>query len=37
MLLTHFYNHRSAMSAEPIKQIPWAVDQLLRPYKPLVM
>ena len=37
MLLTHLYNNRSATSAENLKQIPWAIDQLLRPYKPLVM
>ena len=37
MLLTHLYNNRSATSAENLKQIPFAVDQLLRPYKPLVM
>lgn len=37
MLLTHFYNNRSAISAEQHKQMPWAIDQLLRPYKPLVM
>jgi hypothetical protein len=37
MLLTHLYNNRSATSAENLKQIPFAVDQLLRVYKPLVM
>jgi hypothetical protein len=37
MLLTHLYNNRSAISAEQHKQMPWAIDQLLRPYKPLVM
>jgi hypothetical protein len=37
MLLTHFYNNRSAISAEQHKQMPWAIDQLLRPYKSLVM
>jgi len=37
MLLTHLYNNRSATSAENLKQIPFAVDQLLRAYKPLVM
>jgi hypothetical protein len=37
MLLTHLYNNRSATSAENLKQIPWAIDQLLRPYRPLVM
>ena len=37
MLLTHLYNNRSATSAENLKQIPWAIDQLLRPYRTLVM
>lgn len=37
MLLTHLYNNRSTTSAENLKQIPFAVDQLLRVYKPLVM
>jgi hypothetical protein len=37
MLLTHLYNNRSAISAEQHKQMPWAIDQLLRPYKSLVM
>jgi hypothetical protein len=37
MLLTHFYNNRSATTEIQHKQLPWAIDQLLRPYKPLVM
>jgi hypothetical protein len=37
MLLTHFYNNRSAIAEIQHKQLPWAIDQLLRPYKPLVM
>ena len=37
MLLTHFYNNRSAISETKQYQLPWAIDQLLRPYKTLVM
>jgi hypothetical protein len=37
MLLTHFYNNRSAISEAKQYQLPWAIDQLLRPYKSLVM
>lgn len=37
MLLTHFYNNRSAISEAKQHQLPWAIDQLLRPYKTLVM
>ena len=40
MLLTHFYNNRSASSTGEINpgvMIGWGVDTLLRPYKPLVM
>ena len=37
MLLTHFYNNRSAISEAKQYQLPWAIDQLLRPYKTLVM
>ena len=37
LLLTHFYNNRSAISEAKQYQLPWAIDQLLRPYKPLVM
>ena len=37
MLLTHFYNNRSAISETKQYQLPWAIDQLLRPYRTLVM
>ena len=37
MLLTHLYNNRSAISEAKQYQLPWAIDQLLRPYKTLVM
>ena len=37
LLLTHFYNNRSAISEAKQYQLPWAIDQLLRPYKTLVM
>jgi len=37
MLLTHMYNNRSAISEAKQYQLPWAIDQLLRPYKTLVM
>lgn len=37
LLLTHFYNNRSAISEAKQHQLPWAIDQLLRPYKTLVM
>jgi hypothetical protein len=37
LLLTHFYNNRSNTSAEKLRDIPFGVQQLLRPYKPLVM
>lgn len=37
LLLTHFYNNRSNTTVETLKTLPYGVDQLLRPYKPLVM
>ena len=37
MLLTHLYNNRSAISEAKQYQLPWAIDQLLRPYKPLIL
>lgn len=37
MLLTHMYNNRSAISEAKQYQLPWAINQLLRPYKTLVM
>jgi hypothetical protein len=37
MLLTHLYNNRSTTNVNTLKQIPFGVEALLRPYKPLVM
>ena len=37
MILTHIYNNRSASTDVNLKAIPFGVDSLLRPYKPLVM
>ena len=37
MLLTHLYNNRSDTTEANLKQIPFGVAALLRPYKPLVM
>lgn len=37
MLLTHLYNNRSNSFVGDLKEIPFGVAQLLRPYKPLVM
>lgn len=37
LLLTHYYNNRSDTSETMLKQIPFGVQALLRPYKPLVM
>lgn len=39
LLLTHLYNNRSTVGStvQQQAQIPFGVDQLLRPYKPLVM
>jgi hypothetical protein len=37
LLLTHLYNQRSNTSAVNLKEIPFGVSALLRPYKPLVM
>lgn len=37
MLLTHIYNNRSNTTDMNLKEIPFGVAQLLRPYKPLVM
>jgi len=37
MLLTHLYNNRSNTTATSLKEIPYGVAALLRPYKPLVM
>lgn len=37
LLLTHLYNNRSDTTEVQLKQIPFGVQALLRPYKPLVM
>lgn len=37
LLLTHLYNNRSNTAEMKLKEIPFGVAQLLRPYKPLVM
>lgn len=37
MLLTHIYNNRSNTSDALLREIPFGVATLLRPYKPLVM
>jgi hypothetical protein len=37
LLLTHLYNNRSDSTYGKLEKIPFGVDVLLRPYKPLVM
>jgi hypothetical protein len=37
LLLTHLYNNRSNTTDNQLKEIPFGVATLLRPYKPLVM
>ena len=37
MLLTHIYNNRSNTTDKILREIPYGVASLLRPYKPLVM
>lgn len=37
LLLTHLYNNRSNTTEIQLKNIPFGVEALLRPYKPLVM
>lgn len=37
LLFTHLYNNRSNTTVEKLKEIPFGVAALLRPYKPLVM
>lgn len=37
LLLTHLYNNRSDTTVDKLKQIPFGVETLLRPYKSLVM
>jgi hypothetical protein len=37
MLLTHLYNNRSNTTESLLREVPFGVATLLRPYKPLVM
>jgi hypothetical protein len=37
LLLTHLYNNRAETTLSKLQNIPYGVDALLRPYKPLVM
>jgi hypothetical protein len=37
LLLTHLYNNRSNTSTSLVRNIPFGVEALLRPYKPLVL
>lgn len=37
LLFTHLYNNRSDTTTTGLQKIPFGVDALLRPYKPLVM
>lgn len=37
MMLTHLYNNRSNTTDKALKEVPYGVASLLRPYKPLVM
>lgn len=37
LLLTHLYNNRSDTTSTMLQKIPFGVEVLLRPYKPLVM
>jgi len=37
LLFTHLYNNRSDTTGFNLSKIPFGVDMLLRPYKPLVM
>jgi hypothetical protein len=37
LLLTHLYNNRAETTLTKLQNIPYGVDALLRPYKPLVM
>lgn len=37
LLLTHLYNNRSQTTSKQQVTIPWGIDMLLRPYKPLVL
>ncbi len=37
LMLTHLYNNRSDTSTSLVRKIPFGVEALLRPYKPLVL
>ena len=37
LLLTHLYNQRSNTTDSLLREIPFGVATLLRPYKPLIM
>ena len=37
LLFTHLYNNRSNTTDKQLKEIPFGIAALLRPYKPLVM
>lgn len=37
LLLTHLYNNRSETTSGGLQTIPYGIDALLRPYKPLVL
>jgi uncharacterized phiE125 gp8 family phage protein len=37
LMLTHLYNNRSNTTEGRMAELPWGVERLLRPYKPLVM
>lgn len=37
LLFTHLYNNRANTTVDNLKEIPFGIAQLLRPYKPLVM
>ncbi len=37
LMFTHLYNNRSDTTEANLKHIPYGIDRLLRPYKPLVM
>lgn len=37
LMLTHLYNNRSNSTDGRMFELPWGVERLLRPYKPLVM
>ena len=37
LLLTHLYNNRSETTSGGLQKIPFGIDALLKPYKPLVM